>query len=222
MDLPLIKDYEILELIGEGSCGFVYRCRYRDETYRSIKLLKGLAINRALVSAGMTTVASMPRHENLSPIHGYHFEKNPCFVISDLYGQFDEEQGRWENQTLEAQMGVATVDVAIRMIEQMASALEHLHRLEVFHGGFKPSNVFVEALEDGDRQIRVCDWGQGYVGGLHYMELGDCGFYAAPEQLESGDFGQGRGKGWDVYAFGVVGYRLLTGRLPRLESQYHE
>jgi serine/threonine protein kinase len=223
MKLPQIQHHEFVEMIGEGSCGYAYRCRYRERDERVVKLVKAMSVNQALYVNSMKTVAGAKPHPNLVDVCDYRFSESPSYVITSLHGHSaTEEGGPWQPDTIESLMGRLPLDQAMRLIEQMADGLAHLHKLEVPHTALKPSNVFVDRQPDGSRQIRIADWSEGYVEGAHYLELGDRGFYAAPEQLAHGDVAKGRPKAWDVYAFGVLSYRLMTGLLPRLDPQFDE
>jgi eukaryotic-like serine/threonine-protein kinase len=92
----------------------------------------------------------------------------------------------------------------------------HLHA--VVHCNLKPSNVFVDGEGELGRAV-VADYGQGWIGGVEALALSDHVMYAPPEQLRRPTQIQfGIGERWDVYAFGVTAYRLLTGVFPRGQS----
>ena len=219
MSIPQIPHYEFLELIGEGCCGYAYRCRYRETDERMVKVVNGLAVNHKLFPSTMKTVAAARAHHHLVDVCGYEFGENPGYYITSLHG-LQGADGKWKASTIEPLLGNITIEESLQLIDQMADGLAYLHRLEVPHTAFKPSNVFVDENPDGSPRIRIAGWGEGFVADLHYLQLGDRGFYASPEQLANGDFSQGRGKCWDVYSFGVVAYRLLTGVFPRLDPQF--
>ena len=216
MNLPHIQGYEFEELIGEGGCGAVYRCRHQDGGYRAVKILNGLAINAQLLSHSLTTTTNL-EHQGLVPIYTYNLSEAPYYYTSHYYGI----DGRGSPATMEPLMGKLRPDKAWRLVEQLISALAFLHKNDLIHTSVKPSNIFVEQDEEGiGFRLKLSDCGQGLVGGLHYYEMGRTGFYASPEQLANGDFSHGKGKRWDVYSFGVVAYQLLTGQLPRLADRY--
>ncbi len=216
MNLPHIPGYEFEELIGEGGCGAVYRCRFEDGGYRAVKILNGLAINAGLVSHSLNTTTGL-EHPGLIPVYTCNLSQAPYYYASHYYGV----DGRGEPATLEALMGQLRPDKGWRLVEQLIDALAFLHKNDIVHTSVKPSNIFVEQDDEGiGFRIKLSDFGQGLVGGLHYYEMGRSGFYAAPEQLANGDFSHGKGKRWDVYSFGVIAFQLLTGQLPRLADRY--
>ncbi len=222
MNLPEIEGYQFEELIGEGGCGLVYRCKHDSGEERVVKLLKALAINPALVRENLERLARVPAHPGLVSLYGYNLVDNPYYQIVSLHGSKDPRTGRWESDDIAALVGRVDEEQASGLVDQMVEALAHEHRHGVMHIGLKPSNIFVSGGASSGYRVRLSDWGQGYVEGLHYLEMGDLGFYASPEQLATGDFSNGRGQQWDVYSFGVVAYQLITGHLPRLNSLYQE
>ncbi|MFT5467952.1 MAG: serine/threonine protein kinase [Verrucomicrobiales bacterium] len=221
MNLPHIPGYEFEELIGEGGCGPVYRCRFEEREFRAVKVLNSLAVNPGLLSHALTTVASLPDHPRLAPIHTYNLGQAPYFFATNFYTR------EGEPATLEPLMGKLRTKQAWKLVEQLIDGLAFLHKNDVVHTGVKPGNIFVEQdseieSQTGGYRLRLSDPGQGLVAGLHVYEMGKSGFYASPEQLTNGDFSHGKGKRWDVFSFGVVAYQLLTGKLPRLEELYRQ
>lgn len=222
MNLPEVEGYQFEELIGEGNCGFAYRCRHNSGEERVAKVLKALAINPALVRENLERLARVPAHPGLVALYGYNLVDNPYYQIVSLHGGKDPETGKWESDDVGVLIGRMDEEQASGLVDQLVEALAYEHRHGVMHIGLKPSNIFVSGGASSGYQVRLSDWGQGYVGGLHYLEMGDIGFYASPEQLMTGDFSNGRGQQWDVYSFGVVAYQLITGHLPRLDSLFQE
>lgn len=102
----------------------------------------------------------------------------------------------------------------VRLLAQACEAVRHLHRHGVLHRDLKPANLLVD--EDG--RVRLIDFGiaraleaagneqELTIAGLEVMTPG----YASPEQLR----GEPLSLASDVYALGVIAYRLLTGALP--------
>ncbi len=222
MNLPEIEGYQFEELVGEGGCGFVYRCTCETGEDRVVNVLKALAINPSLVQENLDRLARAPVHPGLVDLCGHNLVDNPYYQITSLHGSRDPETGKWVGDDITGLIGVVDEEQASVLVGQLADALAFEHRYGVIHVGLKPSNIFLSGSVSSGYQIRLSDWGQGYVGGLHYLEMGDIGFYASPEQLTTGDFTNGRGQQWDVYSFGVVAYQLITGHLPRLNALFQE
>ena len=216
MNFPKIPGYEFEALLGEGGCGATYRCRFEGGSHRAVKILNGMAVNPGLLNHALTTVSRLPPHPNLTPIHGYNLSQAPYYLISDFYAAPHSS----DPASVRRVAGKLRPNQAWNLIEQLCGAIAFLHKYDVVHTAIKPNNVFV--VEEGDKslRLRLGDFGEGLVGGLHYFELKQSGFFAAPEQLADGDFSHGKGKRWDVYSFGILSFYLLTGQLPRLQLRF--
>jgi serine/threonine protein kinase len=217
MNLPQIPSYEFESLIGEGGTGATYRCRYQGKETRAVKVFNGMAVNHSLLNHALTAVGSSVPHPNLVPVHAFNLQQAPYYYITDYYSS-----PHGEPATVDQVAGHLPPPVAWRLVEQLVNALSFLHRLDVLHTCVKPGNIFVEYNKHEIQNIRLADFGQGLVPGIHYFEIADTCYFASPEQLRDRDFSHGKGKRWDVYAFGVVAYYILNGKLPRLEERYRD
>ncbi|NNE93956.1 MAG: protein kinase [Verrucomicrobiales bacterium] len=225
MKLPQLPDYEYEELIGEGPCGWVFRCSFEGgREQRAVKVLKSQATNRSLAGSCLRALSEGDvKHPALPQIFHAELSGRPLAYAMPLFGR--KTRKGWNSQSLENFCGSLPAEHSLVLIDQMADAMACLHRNGLFHTGLKPSNLFVESLagdSGADYQLKILDAGQGYIAGLQFLEIGDLGFYASPEQLETGDLTSGKGTKWDVYSFGVVAFRLLTGKLPRMEAKFAE
>lgn len=217
MSLPQIAGHELQDLIGGGSVGAVYRATGSGGGALAVKVFSSMSINRKGLASTLHGLQKMPVHRGLLPVLGFDLDRSPYYVITPLIGVATKDaQGRrfWQCPTLETMCGRVPPDTAWRYIYEIADALAAAHKHGVAHGNLKCSNVLVTDDEEGS--TRLADFGQGYVGGVHHMELRDHFMYLAPEQAVQPDgFFAGMGASWDVYSFGVVAYRLLTGQFPR-------
>ena len=109
-----------------------------------------------------------------------------------------------------------SLEQALGWMEQMAEGLAYLHArtVPVVHGDLKLDNVLLDEAEE----VRLTDFGQSKTIEDRFVETAGLGAlpYLAPEIL--GKSVDGRGRRYvasDVYAWGVILYRLLTGRFPR-------
>lgn len=214
--------YTFHEVLGEGSCGRVYRCTTPDDESRAVKVLTAMAINRDLVRFSLRKLDELPPHPGIAKVHHYSLADTPYHYVMDLYadpvlGEKGEEA--WQSRRIDNVIGKTGREEAWRLLDQIAEALAYMHGYDLFHGCLKPSNVFL-VDEESETQIKITDPGQGWVSGAHYLELHDIPFYASPEQLRTAEFLDGRGKGWDVYSFGVLAFLLLNERLPRLSEMF--
>lgn len=222
MSLPEIAGHELQDLIGSGSCGAVYRASSGGKAC-AVKVFSSMAINRKALSAAMQALRQLPHHGGVLPVEHFNFDRSPYFAAMPLVGTAGKDaQGRrvWQAQNLERLCATGCdPESAWNIIYQMADALAWLHKHGIPHGNLRPCNVLLE--DDAETSIRLSDIGQGWVGGIHHLELTDHFVHLCPEQAENPDgVFAGYGSTWDVYAFGVIAWRLLNGRLPRGENAW--
>lgn len=216
MSLPDIAGHELQDLIGSDSCGAVYRATGGGKA-SAVKVFSSMAINRKALSAILRTLQQMPHHQGILTVEDFNLDRSPYYISSPLVGaQVKDHQGRrrWHSPTLESLCSQPNPAVAWNYIYQLADALAWLHKHSLPHGNLRPCNVLLE--DDAQGSIRITDLAQGWVGGIHHLELTDHFVHLCPEQAENPEgVYAGLGMGWDVYSFGVLSYRLLTGQLPR-------
>jgi tetratricopeptide (TPR) repeat protein len=217
MSPPDSSGLQLQDRIGAGSCGEVFRAT-ADGRACAIKLFSTMSVNRRALEATLRRLATLPPHPGVLPVDRFEIGSGPCRLVMPLVGTLERDpQGRriWRAPTLEplCETGV-DAERAWNLIHQIAEALAWLHRHSLVHGNLRPANVFVEA--GPPETARLTDLAQGWVGGVHRLDLTDHFLNLAPEQAENPDgVFQGLGAGADVYSFGVLAYRLLTGRRPR-------
>lgn len=217
MSLPDIAGHELQDLVGSGRCGAVYRAVSANGKACAVKVFSSMAINRKALATAFRALQQMPHHRGVLPVENYSFDKTPYFCVMPLVGVMTKDShGRrqWQTPTLEAACNGLPPEQAWRHIYEVADALAWLHKHGIPHGNLRPSNVLLE--DDVESSIRLTDIAQGWVGGIHHLELTDHFVHLCPEQAENPDgVFAGYGPTWDVYSFGVLAYRLLNGVLPR-------
>ncbi|MCB1277711.1 protein kinase [Prosthecobacter sp.] len=217
MSLPEIAGHELQDLIGSGRCGAVYRAVSSNGKACAVKVFSSMAINRKALATAFRALQQMPHHRGVLPVENYSFDKTPYFCVMPLVGVMTKDShGRrqWQTPTLESACNGLPPEQAWRHIYEVADALAWLHKHGIPHGNLRPSNVLLE--DDVESSVRLTDIAQGWVGGIHHLELTDHFVHLCPEQAENPDgVFAGYGPSWDVYSFGVLAYRLLNGMLPR-------
>ncbi|MGK0185262.1 MAG: tetratricopeptide (TPR) repeat protein [Verrucomicrobiales bacterium] len=183
----------------------------------AVKIFKPDAINREYLKHCLDKLRSGGNHPGILSIHDHDLDGDPAYSIMDL--RLDYETETPEPRTLETICGQIPANKAWALIGQLAEAMAHIHGLGIVHCGLKTSNIFLIGGEDNLR-LQVSDLGQGWLGGVGRLALNDHTFYASPEQLSHPEqLFEGNVQSWDVYAFGAVAYRLLTGYFPRFEDE---
>ncbi len=107
------------------------------------------------------------------------------------------------------------IEVAVEIAYQVAMALEYLHARGIAHRDIKPNNIlFRRPVQEGIEAVLV-DFGLAQRQRARGLEAGTLP-YMAPEQIEQERGGTARPdpRPADIYALGVVLYRMVTGRLP--------
>lgn len=230
MRLPEVIGHEYLALIEDDPFGWSFVSR-TEKGNRLVRVLKAQATNDDFVRQFLEPFSSdsvvgdggIKRPESAIEVSHFHIgnENSPTYFTTPFYGWKSKESGNWQSTSLKRLMHLTGLffqgEQASELIEELAQAIQSIHREEIFHGGLRPSGIYVTNGPDGDRQIKIGDFGQIFMGGLQYLEGGEQLFYMSPEQMRTGDFSNDAGLLWDVYSFGVIAFQILTGHLPRLD-----
>lgn len=223
MSLPKIAGLELQELIGSGSCGAVYRA-VSETTHEAcaVKVFSSMSINRKLLSLGLAGLQEMPEHPGLMRPLMFDLQRSPYFCAMPLAGfvTMDEGGSRWMTPTLEECCGKVTLDEAWRYLYEICDSMAWLHKHSLVHCNLRPRNVLLGVGEGSS--TCVSDPLQGWIEGIHHFEVTDHFMHIPPEQVESPEQLTVNGSKWDVYAFGVMAYRLLTGNFPRAGEFYEQ
>ena len=208
-----LSHYQIVERIAAGGMGVVYRAR-------DLRLKRDVAL-KVLPTEVLTDEKSQKRfrrealtlsrlsHPNIGTIFDFDSQEGVDFLVMEYVA------GPWLEDRLRG--GPLPEVEALRIGVQIAEALQAAHHEGVIHRDLKPANVgltpdgHVKVLDFGlarllapvseDSSTRSGEETKGVAGTMPYM---------APEQLLGHDL-DGR---VDIYAFGVILYRMAVGRLP--------
>ena len=208
--------YQIVEQIGSGGMGEVYRAARDDDQYQkqvAIKLLRaghdsGFILSR--FKNERQILASLD-HPNIARLlDAGTIDGSPYFVMELVEGEpIDQYCNR--NQL--------NMDERLELFSQVCSAVQYAHQRLIVHRDLKPGNILVTAegvpklLDFGIAKILDADFVPGTDATLTVFRALTPG-YASPEQVK----GETITTASDVYSLGVVLYELLTGQHPYREA----
>jgi len=192
--------FELVREIGRGGFGVVYEARDR-ELGRTVAFKAVRAGDRAALREERLVreaeAAARLSHPNIVTLHDVgRTEHGPYLVLELLRGQTLADR---------LEQGPVPVREALRIGVEMAKGLAHAHGEGVVHRDLKPANVFLR--EDG--QVKLLDFGLAHALGRRRVDGGTPAFMA-PEQWK----GAPEDERTDVFALGVLLFRLLSGELP--------
>jgi serine/threonine-protein kinase len=210
----LMDRYEILEVIGGGGMGLVYKARHRlMNRIVAIKMLhkhmvsSADALKRFQVEAQAASCLSLP---NILTIYDFGLtdEGQPYMVMDYLegssLGDIIEEEGH---------LAAAR---ALNIFTQVCAGLSHAHQKGIIHRDLKPSNIMLVTFGDQKDFVKIVDFGiakllrQNEGGGEQLTKTGEVfgsPLYMSPEQCK----GKQLDARSDIYSLGSVMYRSLTG-----------
>jgi eukaryotic-like serine/threonine-protein kinase len=202
--------YRILELVGVGGMGMVYRAT--DEQLGLTVAVKVLRPDLARDGRWLErfkqelVLARQVSHPHVVRIHDLGGDGDLAFLTMDFV------PGRPLGDLLAEETRLAP-ERAVAIARQLALALEAAHRAGVVHRDLKPGNVLVDE-SGGSLRVAITDFGIACsLAGPGLTRtgtvLGTLG-YLSPEQAR-GDAVDGRS---DLYALGLLLYEMLTGELP--------
>ncbi len=206
----LFPELEILELIGRGGMGVVYKVRQRElDRMVALKILPALAGGDPAFAERFTREArALARlsHPHIVAIHDFGQRDGLYFFLMEYVDGTNLRQAMSAGQMSPA--------AALAIVPQICDALQYAHDQGIVHRDIKPENVL---LEKGGR-VKIADFGLAKIisapGDLTLTQAGQfmgTTHYMAPEQVERPESVDRRA---DIFSLGVVFYQMLTGELP--------
>jgi Tol biopolymer transport system component/tRNA A-37 threonylcarbamoyl transferase component Bud32 len=199
--------YEIIEELGKGGMGKVYRVedkKIKEEV--ALKLIKPEIASDKKTIERFNNELKMARkiaHRNVCKMYDLGEEKGTHYITME-YVPGEDLKG------LIRKVKQLTVGTTIAIAKQVCEGLTEAHRLGVVHRDLKPSNIMV----DKEGNARIMDF--GIARSLKTKGITRVGVmigtpeYMSPEQVEAKEVDQRS----DIYSLGVILYEMVTGKVP--------
>lgn len=213
---------EILELLGRGGMGAVYKARQRDlDRLVALKILRpGLDADPGFAERFTREARALAQLNHPGIVTLYEFGKTSAgryFILMEFV------DGMNLRQLLAA--GRLSPREALAIVPPLCDALQYAHDRGLIHRDIKPENLLIDRLG----RIKIADFGIAKITttdaastiGHWSLNIGPSGegagtpHYMAPEQRTHPDTVDHRA---DLYALGVVFYQMLTGELPSADQ----
>jgi eukaryotic-like serine/threonine-protein kinase len=208
--------YQLLQLIGQGNHGVVYRALdHRTRVEVAVKLLGDVDANAEYYVRMVREARAMAVLADTSAVqvHGFGSDVDGAFyIVMELLQGVNLEE--YLNR-IEARGGRLPIDQMLMILEPIISTLEAAHERGIVHRDLKPSNIFIVDANRGGG-VRLLDFGLVKLMGARPLTkmgmVAGSPSYIAPEAW--------RGNPTlldhriDIYSFAVIVFRVLAGRVP--------
>jgi serine/threonine protein kinase len=204
----VFNGYSVVELLGQGNMGRIYRVRDQLGRDLALKVILGQVASPeglARFEREGQAMAAIPRHKHVIGVHSAGTAAGLPYLVLDFV--------KGENLDEVLRRGPLPAAQAALVCEKLSRALDHVHQSGVLHRDLKPANVLIRAA---DGEPLLTDFGlAGLQGADTLTRTGDVigtPLYMAPEQL-LGLHKEVDGRA-DVWSLGVMLFEMAAGALP--------
>jgi len=201
-----ILHYRIIEKLGEGGMGVVYKAedtKLKREV--AIKFLPHHVLANAEEKQRFeieAQAAAALNHPNITTIYSIEESKDDIFIVMEYINGIELKE--------KIKKGLTNIDDSLSIISQIAEGLKAAHQKGIVHRDIKSSNIMI----NNTGQVKIMDFGLAKVKGVsHITKLGTTlgtTAYMSPEQAR----GEHVDNRTDIWSLGVIMYEMFTGRLP--------
>ena len=201
---PVAGRYVLLEELGRGATGVVYRARdLREGRYVAAKVLRGGDVEAVL--GLVRESAHRVRHPHVATPLGWVAEDDTVLIALPL------ARGGTVRDLL-ARNGPLPPSTVARLLDQLLDALVAVHAHGLVHGDVKPANLLLERPPPAPLRLLLADFGVATSSHAPVSHLSGTPAFLPPERLA----GAPAQPSQDVYAAGLVARRALAGASPLL------
>lgn len=203
----ITKIYKIIEKLGSGSFGQVYKVQHREtKQLRALKMVKKTALKYQDEKSDELVeikISQQLEHPNILKLFEVSQDEKNFYIVSELM-----TGGDLFNQI--SKISSYTEKNAAVIIEQILSVVAYLHAKNIVHRDLKPENIMLETNKQGDLNVKIIDFGAAnyFKGQPLKMKIGTA-YYIAPEVIK-----KSYGLKCDIWSVGVIMYVMLCGYPP--------
>jgi len=211
---PHFPQLEIIECLGRGGMGVVYKARQKAlNRMVALKLLAPERVRNAQFAERFAREAqalAQLAHPHIVTIHDFGQAGDFFYLLMEYVDGVNVRQAM--------RGGHLTPEQALAIVPPVCEALQYAHEHGIVHRDIKPENL----LLDREGRVKIADFGVAKIlhsetqdSGLDEMQTAGTPQYMAPEQKDH----RATDHRADIYSLGVVLYELLTGELPAEKLQ---
>lgn len=205
-----ISHYQIVEKLGEGGMGVVYKAidttldrpvalKFVSSAVTTDKTIKERLMREAKACAALN-------HPNITTIYEFGEDDDRAFIAMEYV------EGRTLQEiTIEKRLEIQEI---LEVARQVTDALSTAHKKGIIHRDLKPANI----MQDVTGRIKVMDFGLAKLAQASLLTISGATLgtaaYMSPEQAQGIDLDHRS----DIYSMGVILYQLSTGKLPFMDT----
>lgn len=209
--------YEVGQEIGHSATGAVYRAQDPQGRPLAIKAIPYGRLDEPARQEFLSRFHEMANasltlsHPNIVPVYDYGQQQGVAFLAMELVDGMDMRRAAVEFRPI-------PLIAWVRVLEQIAAALDHCHQQGLVHGDLKPANVLIQA----DGVVRLTDFLMGRIqesrGFSQPGKVLESLSYMAPERLKT----LAADPRTDAYSLAVLAFEWLSGRNPYVALSANE
>lgn len=204
------EDYELINFLGGGGYGKVYRVRHRlTGKYRAMKIITVKSTSKEQLNSLTKEINILKEldHPSIIKVFEFYNSKHHLYIITELC-----TGGELFDKIIEVKH--FSEGEAANIMLQILRAVNYLHSNGVIHRDLKPENIMIESDEESGKEffnIKLIDFGTSDILKRNKMLTKQIGtsFYIAPDVLKNS-----YNEKCDLWSCGVILFILLSGTPP--------